>query len=77
MDERLSLKARPYVAEAMPGRAPELKLLNAGKGVVILSEMDVTTGLLGTNTWGVVGYEPAACSQLLANALRWSHDRSP
>ena len=40
-----------------------------GKGRVIYTELDVTTGLLGTNTWGITGYSPAYAQGLLKNLI--------
>jgi hypothetical protein len=34
--------------------------------------MDLTNGLLGANTWGIVGYDPAYASALMKNILLWS-----
>ena len=70
--EPLVLKPRPYVAEALPDGAASVQLIKAGKGCVVVSQLDLTSGLLGTHTWGVVGYEPEACSQFLHNALLYS-----
>lgn len=34
------------------------RMFQAGKGHVVVSPLDPTSGLLGTNTWGIAGYEP-------------------
>jgi hypothetical protein len=70
--EALTPRPRPYVAEATPNAAPELRLVNAGKGFVVVSPLDLTSGLLGTNTWGIAGYDPDSAAQLMRNALLWS-----
>ena len=36
---------------------------------VIYSQYDITSGLLGTNTWGIVGYAPESAAALVRNIL--------
>jgi hypothetical protein len=60
------------VAEALSDGAPQLRVLDAGRGRVVISSLDLTSGLLGTNTWGIVGYDPTTCAQVMSNALLWS-----
>ncbi len=40
---------------------------------MIYSPLDVTTGLLGTNSWGITGYTPAYSLLLAKNIM--SFDR--
>ncbi len=40
---------------------------------ILLSELDLTSGLLGTGTWGIDGYTPETSTQLLTNLLLWTH----
>jgi hypothetical protein len=63
---------RPYVKVKSPGVAGRLEVLSAGKGTVIVSPLDLTTGMLGANTWGVHGFAPAYSSTLMKNVLLWS-----
>lgn len=49
-------------------------ILSAGRGHVILCPADVTSGLLATNTWGVLGYEPGYAQSLMKNAILWTVD---
>jgi hypothetical protein len=39
--------------------------------VALVFEADVTSGLLGTNTWGIFGYSASASEAILWNALKW------
>ena len=48
-----------------------------GRGRVLFCPGDVTTGLLGTATWGVDGYDPDAAYALARNALLWAVERTP
>ena len=54
-----------------------LRHLRSGKGAVILSELDVTSGLLGTETWGIFGYEPSYAQALVKNVIFWAMDGRP
>jgi hypothetical protein len=52
--------------------APPLRILTSGKGSVILSEIDISTGMLNTNTSCVCGYAPESCEKLVENSLMWA-----
>jgi hypothetical protein len=47
-----------------------------GQIKVLFSRYDITSGLLGTNTWGIVGYEPASAQALMENMLRRAIDQN-
>jgi hypothetical protein len=67
---------RPYTVELL-GRANGLGLpeeITAGKGHVILTSFDITSGLLGTSTWGILGYDPNYAQSLVKNAILWTLD---
>jgi hypothetical protein len=66
---RLTLKLRPYRAEIDGATTEPLQYLSLGKGQVILSPVDISTGLLGTNIWPVNGYEPDAAYAVVRNVL--------
>jgi hypothetical protein len=51
---------------------PSLERIALGTGVVILSKVDITTGLLGTNTLTVVGYDPPYAQAIVWNLLDWT-----
>jgi hypothetical protein len=61
---------------ASPSKMP-LEMLRAGKGSVIFSKLDVISGLLGTQTWGILGYDRYYCENLMANAMFWTLDGQP
>jgi hypothetical protein len=70
---------RPYVIETL-GHAAGLGLPEesaAGNGRVIFTSMDLTTGLLGTTTWGILGYDPNYAQSMLKNVILWSLDGHP
>jgi len=62
---------RPY-AILKEGRmdAPRLQaiMLN-GRPAIIYSPQDLTSGLLGTNTWGIIGYTPESAEKVVRNVL--------
>ncbi len=61
---------RQYAAEKLGSADGELvKSLSFGKGRVIYSPLDVTTGLLGTNGWGIFGYTPGYALALMKNVV--------
>ena len=49
------------------------QLLKAGKGHVVVSPLDLTSGLLATNAWGIAGYDAATSQALVRNLLMWAH----
>jgi hypothetical protein len=72
--EPLTLKARPYAAETLKDKLPPVSLMKAGKGHVVVTPLDVTTGLLGTGTWGILGYDPDSAQALTRNVLTWARE---
>jgi hypothetical protein len=69
-------KMRRFVAEQTSTTAPSasLEILRSEGGAVILSSVDVTSGLLGTQTWGINGYEPEYAESLVENLIFWTVD---
>ena len=45
-----------------------------GRFAVIYSEEDLTSGLLGTQTWGILGYTPESSQSLVRNVLLYGKD---
>ena len=56
------LRADPFVAQCGWEAA-------VGKGRVVFSAVDVCSGLLGTNTWGIVGYLPEYSEAVVKNLI--------
>lgn len=60
---------RPFSTQvARPTNLAPMEI-RLGSGRVIISELDLTTGLLGTGAWGVNGYSPAYAQALLKNMV--------
>jgi hypothetical protein len=66
---------RQFVLDKIGSRfAGGLEIVPAGEGHVIFSQLDLTTGLLGTNTWGIWGFAPDYCQSVLQNVIFWTVD---
>lgn len=74
MDDLAKPKLRPYLIETAGAKAGDGSLLSlsAGKGHVIYTPLDLTSGLLGTRTWSIAGYDPADAPPLLKNVVLWT-----
>jgi hypothetical protein len=67
------LRLRPWDVDKLKMSAPPpLEYIAVNEGVVIISHVDITTGLLGTNTLTVVGYDPSIAQAVVWNMLGWT-----
>lgn len=73
--ESLSPKLRPFTPQVFEDGTREVGVFQAGKGHDVLSPIDLTSGLLGTNTWGIAGYEPGAAQAIVRKALLSAQSR--
>jgi hypothetical protein len=60
-------RVRGYVSEKMGTLAGGFYRMRSGHGSAIITDLDITTGLLGTNTWGILGYQPDYATSLVKN----------
>jgi hypothetical protein len=69
------LKARRFVAwSENGGRKLGMRELKIGdRPAVLLFTGDVSSGFLGTNTWGIYGWTPETSEGLMWNALNYLH----
>ena len=65
---------RRYAKGVLKNDVPPIDAIYAGKGTVLISRLDVTSGLLGTGTWGILGYDPAYAQSFMKNAIFWTVD---
>jgi hypothetical protein len=72
MTPLLKAQVRPFVFKAIGSKVPPIAALNVGKGAVIFSDLDLTSGLLGTNTLGIIGYDPAYAHAFVRNSILWT-----
>jgi hypothetical protein len=64
---------RRYTVLAHGARIPGkfLVIERNNRPAILFSELDLTSGLLGTDTWGIDGYAPETSRQLATNLLLW------
>ncbi len=60
---------RLFALEQLHTDGGRLKSAKLGKGRVLFSALDVTSGLLGTNTWGIAGYLPEYSEAIVRNLI--------
>jgi hypothetical protein len=68
---------RKYALDLIKSDVPPIRAIYFGKGTVLVSQMDVVSGLLGTATWGIMGYAPKWCEHFMQNAILWTMDGQP
>jgi hypothetical protein len=72
---RAEAKAAGTTTQPSPSRRDgTFEYLAAGKGHVVFTTLDLTTGLVGANTWGVIGYEPSYAQSFVQNVVFWTID---
>ena len=52
-----------------------LGVKKGGKWIILYSSADITSGLLGTNTWGISGYTPASAQSLARDIILYAGDK--
>ncbi len=75
-DDLTKVPLRPFASEKLGTHDVPIDGLKFGHGWVVFSRLDLTTGLLGTQSWGILGYDPAAAQALVKNAILWAGARS-
>jgi len=51
------------------GASPTMKIATIGKGRVIFTPLDLTSGLLGVNSMGIAGYRPQTSQSIVRNII--------
>jgi len=74
MDNLTKPNLRPFTEQKLGKSAGRIEMYSLGKGRVIYSSIDLTAGLLGTNTWSILGHRPAFAQSFLKNVLLWTSD---
>jgi len=75
MEDLTHPRLRPFALEKLGNPPDEFpSSFTAGRGHVICTSLDMTCGLLGTNTWGILGYEPSYSQSFIKNLLLWTVD---
>jgi len=52
-------------------------IVRQGQGVIIILPLDMTSGLLGADNWGIAGYQNDYALQLMKNIVLWIWDGCP
>src|SRR5271170_1593698 len=62
-----------YVVHNGPRKTPELLGVQIkGRWAIVFSPDDITSGLLGTRTWGISGYGPQSAQALMRNIILYA-----
>lgn len=75
MEDLSKPRYRQFTMDTLGARAGGLEDISAGKGRVLYTPLDMTSGLLGTDTWGILGYERDYAQSLAKNVILWAIDR--
>jgi uncharacterized protein DUF4159 len=67
-------RLRAFAVESVGAEGGFPEEIAAGRGHLLTTRLDITTGLLGTQTWGVRGYDPDYALRLVKNVLLWTLD---
>jgi len=74
MEDLSHTRLRPYTLEKFGHNDGNIDIFKAGKGHVLFTSLDLTSGLLNTGTWGIVGFEPSYAQSLIKNTILWTLD---
>jgi len=66
------MELRPFARKTIARSAARINRIDAGKGCVLYTNLDLTNGLLGSRIWGIIGFDTPAAQGLLKNILLWS-----
>jgi hypothetical protein len=72
---RLLMKAFPDDKQEEREARAAIQYANVGKGTIIISDLDITTGLLNSGTFGINGFTPAYDQSLVKNVILWALSR--
>jgi hypothetical protein len=70
-------RLRGYAVQKLGKTVPQIRSATVGKGRVIYLPLDVTSGLLGSNTWPILGYESNEAQALMKNIVLWNTEHAP
>jgi hypothetical protein len=75
MDPLPKLRLRNYASLMISGIPPGVQYAQFGKGMIFICPLDITTGLLDSGTYGIMGYTPAYSQSLMKNVILWALSR--
>jgi len=65
---------RAFTEQKLGKGAGRIEMYTLGRGRIIYSSIDLTSGLLGTNTWSILGFRPAWAQSFVENVVLWVAD---
>ena len=74
MEDVTRIHVRAEVVARYGRGAGVMRILSCGKGHVLYTPLDITSGLLGTNMLGILGYDPDYAQALVKNIIFWTLD---
>jgi hypothetical protein len=77
MEDVWAPKLRLYATQKLGKTVPPLRMATVGKGRVLYLPLDTTSGLLGSNTWSILGYDAAEAQSLMKNLILWTAENPP
>ena len=77
MDQLPKPLVRALTIQKMSRAAAKIMSFRAGRGCVTYSPLDLTTGILGANTYNILGYTPAYAQSFVKNVILWTWDGMP
>jgi hypothetical protein len=69
------MKLRPRESEILGTATEPLEYLQERRGLLLFSNLDLSSALLGTNTYSIAGYDPDSAHSLIRNAVLWTIER--
>jgi hypothetical protein len=72
MDPLPRPRLRNYASLVLNAKAPNVQIASIGKGAILVSDLDLTTALLDSGTYHILGYTPAYAQSLMKNVILWS-----
>jgi hypothetical protein len=52
-------------------------VVKEGQGAIVILPLDMSSGMLGLDTWGIAGYQPDYSLELMKNLVLWAWDGGP
>ena len=75
MEDATTLRLRPSTFLKVAPKDRSLKILSHGKGMIVYSQLDLTTGLAGSNTMAGLGYDAMYAEDLVKDVVLWAYGR--
>jgi len=63
---------RPFALVKLGASGGSMQIFTSGKGHVIYTPLDVVSGLLGTKTWSILGFDSKYAESFTKNLILWT-----